>query len=130
MSKRPRRNHTPAFKAKVALAAVKGEKTLAEHLRYLGRSNKVAAPPDTSPGPVIAVFGIGEARLHVIVNGNRAIGRETRGEFSGQRRGIGIAKRGKRRHPKRSCLACAGVSVAQANRTILAIRLYLASVKA
>ncbi len=30
MSKRPRRNHTPAFKAKVALAAVRGEKTLAE----------------------------------------------------------------------------------------------------
>jgi transposase len=30
MSKRPRRNHTPAFKAKVAIAAVKGEKTLAE----------------------------------------------------------------------------------------------------
>ncbi|MDQ1231211.1 transposase [Sphingomonas sp. SORGH_AS 879] len=30
MSKRPRRNHSPAFKAKVAVAAVKGEKTLAE----------------------------------------------------------------------------------------------------
>ena len=30
MSKRTRRNHAPAFKAKVALAAVKGEKTLAE----------------------------------------------------------------------------------------------------
>lgn len=30
MSKRPRRNHTAAFKAKVALAALKGEKTLAE----------------------------------------------------------------------------------------------------
>ena len=30
MARRPRRNHTPAFKAKVALAAVKGEKTLAE----------------------------------------------------------------------------------------------------
>ena len=30
MSKRPRRNHSPAFKAKVALAAVKGEKTLAD----------------------------------------------------------------------------------------------------
>jgi transposase len=30
MSKRPRRNHTAAFKAKVALAAVKGEKTLAD----------------------------------------------------------------------------------------------------
>jgi transposase len=30
MSKRPRRNHSPTFKAKVALAAVKGDKTLAE----------------------------------------------------------------------------------------------------
>ena len=30
MSRRPRRNHSPGFKAKVALAAVKGEKTLAE----------------------------------------------------------------------------------------------------
>jgi transposase-like protein len=30
MTKRTRRNHTPAFKAKVALAAVKGDKTLAE----------------------------------------------------------------------------------------------------
>jgi len=30
MSRRPRRNHSPAFKAKVALAAVKGEKTLSE----------------------------------------------------------------------------------------------------
>ena len=30
MAKRPRRNHSPAFKAKVALAALKGEKTLAE----------------------------------------------------------------------------------------------------
>lgn len=28
--RRPRRNHTAAFKAKVAVAAVKGEKTLAE----------------------------------------------------------------------------------------------------
>jgi len=30
MSKRKRRNHLPAFKAKVALDAVRGEKTLAE----------------------------------------------------------------------------------------------------
>ena len=30
MTKRPRRNHSPAFKAKVAIAAIKGEKTLAE----------------------------------------------------------------------------------------------------
>jgi hypothetical protein len=31
--KRFRRNHTAAFKAKVALEAIKGEKTLAENLR-------------------------------------------------------------------------------------------------
>ena len=30
MTKRTRRNHTPAFKAKVALAAIKGEKTLSD----------------------------------------------------------------------------------------------------
>ena len=30
MSKRPRRNHSPLFKAKVALDAIEGEKTLAE----------------------------------------------------------------------------------------------------
>ncbi len=30
MTRRKRRNHSPAFKAKVALAAVRGERTLAE----------------------------------------------------------------------------------------------------
>ena len=30
MQKRPRRNHTPAFKAKVALAAIKGDRTLSQ----------------------------------------------------------------------------------------------------
>lgn len=30
MSRRPRRNHLPAFKAKVALEAIRGDKTLAE----------------------------------------------------------------------------------------------------
>jgi transposase-like protein len=30
MTRRPRRNHTAVFKAKVALAALKGDKTLAE----------------------------------------------------------------------------------------------------
>ncbi len=35
MTRRPRRNHTPVFTAKVALAAVKGEKTLAELAQQL-----------------------------------------------------------------------------------------------
>lgn len=30
MTRRPRRNHTPTFKAKVALAAIKGDRTLVE----------------------------------------------------------------------------------------------------
>ena len=30
MQRRARRNHTPAFKAKVALAAIKGDRTLAQ----------------------------------------------------------------------------------------------------
>ena len=30
MKRRPRRNHTPAFRAKVAIAAIKGERTLAQ----------------------------------------------------------------------------------------------------
>jgi hypothetical protein len=45
MSRRPRRNHTAAFKAKVALAALKGEKTLLElaqqfdvHANWIARS--------------------------------------------------------------------------------------------
>ena len=44
MSRRPRRNHTPTFKAKVALAAVKGEKTLAE----------LAQPFDVHPNQITA----------------------------------------------------------------------------
>ena len=30
MTRRPRRNHSPAFKAKVALAAIKGDRTMSE----------------------------------------------------------------------------------------------------
>jgi transposase len=30
MSRRPRRNHSPAFKAKVAIAAIKGDRTIAQ----------------------------------------------------------------------------------------------------
>jgi len=30
MTRRPRRNHSPAFKAKAAVAAIKGERTLIE----------------------------------------------------------------------------------------------------
>ena len=42
MSRRPRRNHAPAFKAKVALEALKGEQTLAElSQRYQVHPNQI-----------------------------------------------------------------------------------------
>jgi transposase-like protein len=42
MTRRTRCNHTPAFKAKVALAAIKGEKTLAELSQLFGvRPNQI-----------------------------------------------------------------------------------------
>jgi len=43
MSKRPRRNHAPAFKAKVALEALKEEQTLVELAqRYQVHPNQIA----------------------------------------------------------------------------------------
>jgi transposase len=42
MSKRPRRNHAPAFKAKVALEALKGEQTMVElSQRYQVHPNQI-----------------------------------------------------------------------------------------
>jgi hypothetical protein len=52
MSRRPRRNHTPAFKSIVALAAIKGDRTLAElseqfdvHPKHRGRRSLRAVLP-------------------------------------------------------------------------------------
>ena len=44
MTERTRRTHSPAFKAKVALAAIKGEKTLAD----LAKLFDVQGPSPTS----------------------------------------------------------------------------------
>ena len=42
MSKRPRRNHAPAFKAKVALEALKGDQTIVElSQRYQVHPNQI-----------------------------------------------------------------------------------------
>jgi transposase-like protein len=60
MSRRPRRNHTPAFKAKVALAAVKGDRTivqLAEHFDV--HPNQIAAWRAQLEGGASGVFGAG-----------------------------------------------------------------------
>src|ERR1700730_2349986 len=44
MNRRPRRNHTPTFKAKVALAALKGDRTLAQLAEQLDvRPNQITS---------------------------------------------------------------------------------------
>ena len=58
MSRRPRRNHTPAFKAKVALAAVKGDRTIAQIAEQFDvHPNQVTAWKAQLEGGAAEVFG-------------------------------------------------------------------------
>jgi len=60
MSRRPRRNHTPAFKAKVALAAVKGDRTLAQLAEQFDvHPNQIAAWKAQLESGAADVFGPG-----------------------------------------------------------------------
>jgi hypothetical protein len=59
MSRRARRNHTPAFKAKVALAAIRGESTVSELAQHFDVPDAPLATPDrvateVKPGPLWA----------------------------------------------------------------------------
>mgnify|MGYP000645642290 CR=1 FL=1 len=52
MTRRTRRNHSPAFKAKVALAAVKGDATLAELAKRVDvLPNQIATHSVVTPRP-------------------------------------------------------------------------------
>ena len=55
MSRRPRRNHSPAFKAKVALAAVNAQ--LAEHFDV--HPNQITAWKSQLEGSASEIFGSG-----------------------------------------------------------------------
>ena len=57
MSRRPRRNHSPEFKAKVALAAIKGEKSLAELACVFRSMPATHSGPCRPPIPVHAGRG-------------------------------------------------------------------------
>jgi transposase-like protein len=62
MTRRARRNHTPAFKAKVALAALKGEKTLAELAQQFDvHANQITSWKAQLLDGAAGVFGTGAA---------------------------------------------------------------------
>ena len=63
MTRRIRRNHTAAFKAKVALAAVKGEKTLAQLAQLFDvHPNQITAWKAQLLEGAAEVFGSGPSR--------------------------------------------------------------------
>jgi transposase len=63
MTRRARRNHTPAFKAKVALAALKGEKTLAELSQHFDvHVNQITTWKGQLLEGAAGVFGSGPAQ--------------------------------------------------------------------
>ena len=65
MTKRTRRNHTPAFKAKVALAAVKSDKTLAELSQQFDvHVNQITTWKGQLLDGAAGVFGSGPAEAH------------------------------------------------------------------
>lgn len=59
MSRRARRNHTPAFKAKVALAAVKADRTLVQLAEQYVHPNQIASWKAQPEGGAADVFGPG-----------------------------------------------------------------------
>jgi transposase len=62
MARRARRNHTPAFKAKVALTAIRGEKTLSELAQQFDvHPNQIKQWKDQLLEGAAGVFG-GEAK--------------------------------------------------------------------
>ena len=60
MNRRARRNHTPVFKAKVALAAIKGDRTLAQLAEQFDvHPNQVTSWKAQLEGAAADVFGPG-----------------------------------------------------------------------
>ena len=75
MTRRTRRNHTPAFKAKVALAALKGEKTLVELAQQFDvHPNQITSWKAQLLDGAAGVFGSGAGLCHVTERGPRAGG--------------------------------------------------------
>jgi transposase-like protein len=60
MSRRPRRNHSPSFKAKVAIAALKGDRTIAQLAEQFDvHPNQITTWKAQLEGGAADVFGAG-----------------------------------------------------------------------
>jgi transposase len=69
MSRRPRRNHTPAFKARVALAAIKGDRTLVELAEQFDvHANQITSWKAQLEGGAADVFGLGNGAAQPAVD--------------------------------------------------------------
>jgi transposase-like protein len=67
MSRRPRRNHSPAFKAKVAIAAIKGERTIAQIAEQFDvHPNQVTTWKAQLEGGAVEVFGAGNGTASAV----------------------------------------------------------------
>ena len=67
MTRRARRTHVPAFKAKVALASIKGEKTLAELAKqYDVHPNQITAWKAQVLEGVAGLFGSGASVIEAL----------------------------------------------------------------
>ena len=87
MNRRPRRNHTPAFKAKVALAAVKGDRTLAQLAEHFDvHPNQITAWKAQLEGGAADVFGPAAATAPQHAGGRREVAaRQDRRADAGER---------------------------------------------
>ena len=67
MSRRPRRNHSPAFKAKVAIAAIRGEQTISQIAEQFDvHPNQVASWKTQLEGGAADVFGDGHGSTEAV----------------------------------------------------------------
>ena len=91
--KRPRRNHSPAFKAKVALEALKGEKTIAQlAAHYDVHANQITSWKTQLLDNAAGIFGAGAVES--------ATGRERIRELHAKRLNAGILRKYANRKPK------------------------------
>ena len=86
MNRRPRRNHTPAFKAKVALAAVKGDRTIAQLAEHFDvHPNQITAWKAQLGGRRFRGFRLGEHGAGHACDRREVAARQDRGADAGER---------------------------------------------